>query len=106
MNLDELKFDDRGLMPAVVQDWQSGEVLMVAYMNRESLEITLAGKKACYFSRSRQQLWLKGETSGHFQHIKSIQFDCDADTLLLQVEQIGNACHTDNRSCFYRSLPV
>lgn len=106
MTLDQLEFDDRGLIPAVVQDVASKEVLMVAYMNRESLEKTLQEKKACYFSRSRQKLWTKGETSGHFQHVKSIHYDCDADTLLLQVEQVGSACHTGNRSCFYRSMAL
>ncbi len=106
MNLDELKFDDRGLIPAIAQDAETREVLMLAYMNRESLEITLEKKKACYFSRSRQKLWLKGETSGHFQHITSIKYDCDADTLLLEVEQQGSACHTGNYSCFYRALPL
>lgn len=104
MNLDELKFDDRGLIPAVVQDHENNDVLMVAYMNRESLETTLRDGKACYWSRSRQELWLKGATSGHFQNVKKIWYDCDADTLLLQVEQIGAACHTGERSCFYREL--
>ncbi len=104
MNLDELKFDDRGLIPAVVQDHENNDVLMVAYMNRESLETTLRAGKACYWSRSRQELWLKGATSGHFQNVKKIWYDCDADTLLLQVEQIGAACHTGERSCFYREL--
>jgi len=104
MNLDELKFDDRGLIPAVVQDHENNDVLMVAYMNRESLETTLCDGKACYWSRSRQELWLKGATSGHFQNVKKIWYDCDADTLLLQVEQIGAACHTGERSCFYREL--
>ncbi len=106
MSIDELKFDESGLIPAVVQDAENKEVLMVAYMNKDSLKITLEGGKACYYSRSRQKLWLKGETSGHFQHLKSIRYDCDADTLLLQVEQVGNACHTGNRSCFYRNLAV
>lgn len=106
MNLDNLKFDDKGLIPAVVQDFETKDVLMVAYMNRESLEITLRDRKACYYSRSRQKLWLKGETSGHFQHVKSIQYDCDADTLLLQVEQVGVACHTGERSCFFRKLAL
>ncbi len=100
-----VKFDERGLVPAIAQDTTTKEVLMLAYMNRESLEITLKEKKACYFSRSRQKLWLKGETSGHFQHIKSIKYDCDGDTLLLEVEQVGNACHTNNRTCFYRNFP-
>ena len=102
MNIEDLKFDDNGLIPAVAQDSKTREVLMVAYMNRESLEITLRDKKACYFSRSRQKLWRKGETSGNFQHIKSIKFDCDMDALLLEVEQVGMACHTGNFSCFYR----
>jgi len=106
MNIDELKFDDRGLIPAVVQDVKSREVLMVAYMNKESLGITLRDKKACYYSRSRQKLWLKGETSGHFQHIKSIKYDCDADTILLEVEQVGAACHTGEYSCFYREVEL
>ena len=105
MILNEVKFDERGLVPAIAQDMTSREVLMLAYMNQESLEITLKEKKACYFSRSRQKLWLKGETSGHFQHIKSIKYDCDGDTLLLEVEQVGNACHTNNRTCFYRNFP-
>lgn len=104
MNLDELKFDDRGLIPAVVQDARSKDVLMVAYMNRESLEKTIDEGRACYYSRSRQKLWLKGETSGHFQNIKSIKYDCDADTLLLEVEQVGAACHTGEWTCFYREL--
>ena len=101
----EVKFDERGLIPAIAQDTSTKEVLMLAYMNQESLEITLKQKKACYFSRSRKKLWLKGETSGHFQHIKSIKYDCDGDTLLLEVEQVGNACHTNNRTCFYRNFP-
>ncbi|TDI78579.1 MAG: phosphoribosyl-AMP cyclohydrolase [Caldithrix sp.] len=100
----QLKFDDKGLIPAIAQDYETKEVLMIAYMNEESLQRTLKGKKACYFSRSRQKLWLKGETSGHFQHIKSIKYDCDADALLLEVEQIGVACHTGNRSCFFREI--
>ena len=105
MKLNDVRFDERGLVPAIAQDTNSKEVLMLAYMNQESLEITLKGKKACYFSRSRQKLWLKGETSGHFQHVKSIKYDCDGDTLLLEVEQVGNACHTNNRTCFYRNFP-
>lgn len=102
--LDQLRFDDKGLIPAVVTDFQSKDVLMVAYMNRESLELTLRTKRAHYYSRSRQKLWLKGETSGHFQHVKAIKYDCDADTLLVEVAQIGNACHTGNRSCFFRTI--
>jgi len=104
MKAGDIKFDERGLIPAIAQDTSTKEVLMLGYMNQESLEITLKEKKACYFSRSRQKLWLKGETSGHFQYIKSIRYDCDRDTLLLEVEQVGNACHTNNRTCFYRSF--
>lgn len=104
IDLKEIKFDERGLAPAVVQDEKTKEVLTLAYMNRTSLEKTIRDRKACYFSRSRQKLWLKGETSGHYQLVKSIKYDCDGDTLLLEVEQIGVACHTGNRSCFFRSL--
>ena len=92
------------LIPAIVQDAVSGEVLMLAYMNRESLEKTLEDGKTWFFSRSRQRLWNKGETSGHFQTVKEIRYDCDEDNLLLLVEQTGAACHTGNRSCFFRTL--
>lgn len=100
--IEQVRFDDKGLVGAIVQDHKTGEVLMFAWMNRESLSITLKEQKACYWSRSRQKLWLKGESSGHFQTIKSIRLDCDGDALLLGVEQVGGACHTGNRSCFYR----
>lgn len=100
----EFTFNKEGLIPAIVQDYKSNEVLMLAYMNKESLEISLETKKATYYSRSRKSLWVKGETSGHTQYIKEIKYDCDQDALLLKVEQIGKACHTNNRSCFYRSL--
>ncbi len=94
-----------GLVPAIVQDAETKEVLMMAYMNRESWEATLQTGKATYWSRSRQKLWLKGESSGHFQIIKAIFIDCDDDTILLQVEQLGGAaCHTGHKSCFYRKL--
>jgi len=94
-----------GLVPAIVQNAETKEVLMMAYMNRESWEATLKTGKATYWSRSRQQLWLKGETSGHVQLIKDIFIDCDDDTILLQVKQLGDAaCHTGYRSCFYRKL--
>ena len=94
-----------GLVPAIVQDAETKEVLMMAYMNRESWEATLKTGKATYWSRSRQQLWLKGETSGHVQLVKDIFIDCDDDTILLQVKQVGEAaCHTGHRSCFYRKL--
>ena len=93
------------LVPAIVQDADSKEVLMMAYMNRESWETTLKTGKATYWSRSRQKLWLKGESSGHFQIIKAVFIDCDNDTILLQVKQLGEAaCHTGYRSCFYRKL--
>ena len=94
-----------GLVPAIVQDAETNEVLMMAYMNRESWEATLQTGKATYWSRSRQKLWLKGESSGHFQIIKAVFIDCDDDTILLQVEQLGGAaCHTGHKSCFYRKL--
>lgn len=100
--IDSVKFDEKGLVGAIVQDHKTGEVLMFAFMNKESLGITLREKKACYWSRSRKSLWLKGESSGHFQHVKSVRIDCDGDALLIAVEQEGGACHTGNRSCFYR----
>lgn len=100
----KLKFNNDGLIPAIVQDYKTKEVLMLAYMNQEAFDKTIETKKAHYYSRSRQKLWLKGETSGHFQLIKQIRYDCDCDTLLLIVEQIGAACHTSNYSCFYRKI--
>jgi len=104
MDMNFLKFDERGLIPAIVQDYRTGEVLMMAYMNAESLAQTLGTGKATYYSRSREQLWVKGETSGNFQLVKSITADCDADCLLIKVEQTGAACHTGNYSCFYRKV--
>ncbi|MDD4358056.1 MAG: phosphoribosyl-AMP cyclohydrolase [Smithellaceae bacterium] len=102
----ELNFNKSdGLIPAIVQDAETKDVLMLAYMNRESWEATLKSGKATFWSRSRQKLWLKGESSGHVQIIKNIYIDCDDDTILLQVEQLGGAaCHTGHRSCFYRKL--
>jgi phosphoribosyl-AMP cyclohydrolase len=102
----ELNFNKGdGLIPAIVQDAETKDVLMMAYMNRESWEATLKSGKATFWSRSRQKLWLKGESSGHVQMIKNIFIDCDDDTILLQVEQLGGAaCHTGHRSCFYRKL--
>jgi phosphoribosyl-AMP cyclohydrolase len=95
----------RGLVPAIIQDWKTGEVLMVAYMNAESWAKTQETGKACFWSRSRRKLWLKGETSGHVQIVKEIYLDCDSDALLLKVEQVGGAaCHTGYRSCFYRQI--
>lgn len=100
----EFKLNEQGLIPVVVQDYKTDEVLMVAYMNEEAYNATLATGRMTYYSRSRQELWLKGETSGHFQYVRSIEIDCDNDTLLAKVKQIGAACHTGNRSCFYRNL--
>lgn len=93
-----------GLLPVIVQSVDDNEVLMLAYMNQEALEKTLETKKATFWSRSRQSLWTKGETSGNFQHVISIAKDCDGDTLLLKVKSDGPACHTGNRTCFYRAL--
>lgn len=102
--MEEFKFDDKGLIPAIVQDYKTGEVLMLAYMNRQSLEKTLETNRTWFYSRSRQELWCKGETSGNIQIVKEVRYDCDADALLVFVEQSGPACHTGNRSCFYRQL--
>lgn len=102
---ESLQFDSNGLIPAIAQDAENGQVLMHAYMNREALARTLETGLAHYYSRSRQRLWQKGEQSGHIQRVRAILYDCDADTLLLQVEQAVAACHTGNRTCFYRMLP-
>jgi phosphoribosyl-ATP pyrophosphohydrolase/phosphoribosyl-AMP cyclohydrolase len=102
--LDMVKFNKDGLLPAVTQDIRTDEVLMLAYMNEEALKKTIETGIAHYYSRSRQKLWLKGETSGHFQKIRSISVDCDGDTLLLKVEQTGAACHTGHHSCFFTRL--
>lgn len=101
---DQLKFDASGLIPAIVQEAKSRRVLMMAWMNRASLEKTLQTGKTHFWSRSRQKFWMKGETSGHTQAVKDIAFDCDGDTLLIQVEQIGAACHEGYQSCFFRSI--
>lgn len=99
----QLDFDKQnGLIPCIVQDVNTRQVLMLAYMNEESYKKTLETKLATYYSRSRKCLWIKGETSGHYQHVKEIRIDCDADTILLMVEQEGAACHTGHISCFYR----
>ena len=104
MNLDDFKWNEQGLLPAVVQDHESGKVLMLAWMNREALQKTIDDKKATFWSRSRNALWQKGETSGHTQLVKDIRIDCDKDTILLKVEQLGGiACHTGRESCFYFS---
>ncbi|MFA6355517.1 MAG: phosphoribosyl-AMP cyclohydrolase [Candidatus Omnitrophota bacterium] len=99
-----LKYDKNGLIPAVIQDYKNNEVLMVAYMNDVAVKKTIVTKLAHFYSRSRNKLWLKGESSGHVQKVKEIRFDCDADCLLVKVEQVGGACHTGYRSCFYRKL--
>ena len=102
--LDAVRFNEDGLIPAIAQQHDTGEVLMMAWMNREALEETLTTQRVCYFSRSRQKLWRNGETSGQQQHLKSAALDCDGDTLLVKVEQTGPACHSGRRSCFYVSL--
>lgn len=102
--LEEIKFDQRGLVPAILQDINTGQILMLAYMNRESINKTAETGKATFYSRSRQEIWLKGETSGNFQEVKEISLDCDGDTILLKVEPAGPACHTGSQSCFYREF--
>lgn len=104
INIDELKFDSQGLIPAIVVDSVSKEVLTLAYMNRESLEITMEKKLTCFFSRSRKTLWLKGETSGNYQHVQSIVADCDGDALVVYVTCDGPACHTGEESCFHNPI--
>lgn len=104
MEPNELRFDERGLVPAVVQDVGNGEVLMVAWMNEEAVRRTLDSGRTWFWSRSRQELWRKGDSSGHVQHVREVRYDCDADTLLLKVDQVGAACHTGERSCFHRVL--
>jgi phosphoribosyl-AMP cyclohydrolase len=102
--MDDLAFDDHGLIPAVVQDARNGDVLMVAWMNRESLERTIEERRTVFWSRSRKELWRKGDTSGHVQHLEEVRADCDGDVLLVRVHQVGAACHTGERSCFFRRL--
>ena len=102
--VDAVAFDANGLVPAIAQSHDTGEVLMMAWMSRESLEETVATGRVCYWSRSRARLWRKGETSGNTQRLVELRIDCDGDTLLLRVEQTGAACHTGRRSCFYRRL--
>jgi len=104
VELDALAFDERGLIPVVVQDVTDGEVLMVAWANREALERTLAEGRMVYWSRSRKELWRKGDTSGHTQHWEGLRADCDGDVLLARVHQEGPACHTGERTCFHRRL--
>jgi phosphoribosyl-AMP cyclohydrolase len=102
--LDTVKFDKEGLVPAIAQDAETGKVLMLAYMNRKSLEITLKERKMCYWSRSRKELWRKGATSGNTQDVKEILIDCDGDALVFKVTQTGGACHTGYESCFFRKV--
>ena len=103
--LDNIRWNEQGLIPAIAQDWKTGEVLMLAWMNAEALHLTIAEGHAVYWSRSRQALWRKGETSGHVQNLKELRIDCDADTVLMKVEQLGDiACHTGRRSCFFQKL--
>ena len=102
--IEKLKFNEDGLIPAIVQEAGTGRVLMMAWMNRASVERTVATGNTCFWSRSRQKFWIKGESSGHFQKVKDMALDCDGDTLLLQVEQTGAACHEGYKSCFFRSV--
>jgi len=105
MDIKLIKYDENGLVPVIAQDYKDGTVLMLAYMNRESLQKTLDTKEMVYWSRSRNQLWHKGEASGHVQKVLEVRLDCDADAVLLKVEQVGGiACHTGRESCFFRKL--
>jgi phosphoribosyl-AMP cyclohydrolase len=99
---DNLKYDDKGLIPVIIQDWKTNEVLMMAFMNSASLKKTIESGFTWFWSRSRQKFWQKGETSGHVQRVKDILYDCDLDTLLIKVDQTGPACHTGEQSCFFR----
>lgn len=102
--LAKVKYDEKGLVPCIVQDYENNDVLMMAYMNEESLQMTIDTKLGTYYSRSRQELWIKGETSNHYQHVKEMYLDCDYDTILIKVIQDGAACHTGNRSCFFNEV--
>ena len=102
--LSEIRYDDRGLIPAIVQDAKTNQVLMLAYMNKESLKLTLDRRETYFWSRSRKQLWHKGDTSGNIQKVIEVRLDCDADALLIFVKPLGPACHTGEQSCFYRSI--
>jgi phosphoribosyl-AMP cyclohydrolase/phosphoribosyl-ATP pyrophosphohydrolase/phosphoribosyl-AMP cyclohydrolase len=105
MDIEKLKFDEKGLIPVIAQDHKDGAVLMMAYMNKESLKKTLETREMWYWSRSRKVLWHKGDTSGHIQKVKELYYDCDADTLLAKIEQVGDiACHTGKRSCFFNKI--
>ncbi|MDP8265090.1 MAG: phosphoribosyl-AMP cyclohydrolase [Candidatus Aceula lacicola] len=102
--LNKLKFNKDGLIPTIVQDYKTKAVLMLAFMNLASLKKTIKDKKTCFWSRSRKEYWTKGMTSGHFQFVKEIRYDCDCDTLLITARQVGGACHTGKTSCFYRKI--
>lgn len=102
--MDNIKYDNRGLIPAIIQDNNTKEVLMLAYMNEESLKRTLETGTTWFWSRSRKEFWNKGATSGHYQYVKNIKLDCDKDTLLIMVEQVGAACHTGNKTCFFTEV--
>ncbi len=102
--IENLKFDENGLLPVITQDYITKDVYMLAYMNEEAFHKTIETGNVHYYSRSRKSLWLKGETSGHFQNVKKICYDCDGDTLLIFIEQMGAACHTGNKTCFYRNF--
>lgn len=103
-NLKNLKFDKQGLIPAIIQDYKDNRILMLAFMNKEALRRSIKSGRTCFWSRSRKEYWIKGKTSGNCQSVKSIAYDCDMDALLIKVRQVGAACHTGNRSCFYRRL--
>ena len=104
MKFEEFKLNSDGMIPVIVQDYETNDVLMLAYMNKEAYEHTIETGKMTYYSRSRNELWIKGLTSGHFQYVKSLEIDCDKDTLLAKVDQVGAACHTGNRTCFYTNI--
>jgi len=106
LNINKLKFDKQGLIPAIIQDYKTKDVLMVAYMNKKSLQKTLKEKKTCFWSRSRKKFWVKGETSGCFQYVKNVYYDCDKDCLLIKVRQKGVACHTGKNSCFFTPIKL
>ena len=104
LDFDDFKLNSDGMIPVITQDDQTGQVLMLAYMTKEAYQKTLETGKMTYFSRSRQELWCKGDTSGHYQYVRSLAIDCDKDTILARVDQVGAACHTGHYSCFYRNL--
>ncbi|MDF2674097.1 MAG: bifunctional phosphoribosyl-AMP cyclohydrolase/phosphoribosyl-ATP diphosphatase HisIE [Clostridiales bacterium] len=104
LKLENIKFDEKGLIPAIVQDVNTGKALMLAYMNEESIKLTLETRKTWFYSRSREKLWNKGETSGNYQMVKKLYYDCDGDTILLEVEPMGPSCHTGEESCFFNKV--